>query len=125
MVAGVASMGMPGFSGFVAELQVLIGAFQMSPWLAAGAALSIPVTVAYILNANNKVFMERDHAAHAQPGAQEDAHAHPLPPISLPEKIAAVMLMALLLIVGLYPSIMLDMIKANVALFLQAIPVTP
>src|ERR1043166_7176559 len=37
LIGGAASMGLPGFSGFVAEIQVLIGAFAMSPWLAAGA----------------------------------------------------------------------------------------
>jgi NADH-quinone oxidoreductase subunit M len=119
VIGGAASMGMPGFSGFVAEIQVLIGAFQMNPWLAAGAAVGIPLTVAYIINALNKVFMERDQAGHAH-GEAETHHA-PLPPITLPEKVGGIILMALLVIVGLYPSIMLDMIKANVVLFLQGI----
>jgi NADH-quinone oxidoreductase subunit M len=34
VVASLASMGLPGFSGFVAELQVLIGAWQAFPILA-------------------------------------------------------------------------------------------
>ena len=119
VIAGAASMGMPGFSGFVAEIQVLIGAFQMSPWLAIGAAVGIPVTVAYILNALNKVFLDRDDAGHHGDG--QDAHPT-LPPISLPEIVAGVVLMALLVIIGLYPSIMLDMIKANVELFLKGLP---
>ena len=34
VLASVASMGLPGFSGFVAELQVLIGAWQAFPTLA-------------------------------------------------------------------------------------------
>src|SRR5437867_5240033 len=34
IIAGLASMGLPGFSGFVAELQVLIGTWQAFPWLA-------------------------------------------------------------------------------------------
>src|SRR5439155_11129032 len=33
-IASVASMGLPGFSGFVAELQVLIGAWHSSPTMA-------------------------------------------------------------------------------------------
>src|SRR5881397_3377193 len=37
VIGGAASMGLPGFSGFVAEIQVLIGAFAMSPWLAGAA----------------------------------------------------------------------------------------
>lgn len=119
VIGGAASMGLPGFSGFVAEIQVLAGAFELSPWLALGAALSIPITVAYIMNANNKVFMEQDAAGH-HPAGPTDSHAtgHALPPITLPEIIAAVMLMALLVIVGLYPSIMLDMIQKNVELYL-------
>src|ERR1019366_6087096 len=32
VIAGMASMGLPGFSGFVAELQVLIGAWTAKPW---------------------------------------------------------------------------------------------
>ena len=42
VIGGAASMGLPGFSGFVAEIQVLIGAFPMNPWLALGAGLEHP-----------------------------------------------------------------------------------
>ncbi len=40
-IASVASMGLPGFSGFVAELQVLIGAWQAFPTLAVVAGVGI------------------------------------------------------------------------------------
>src|ERR1700687_4051215 len=102
VIGGAASMGMPGFSGFVAEYQILVGAFQMHPLLALAAGLSIPITVAYIINANNKVFMERDEPAggHGH-GHGDEGSAHPLPPITLPEGVAAIILMALLVIVGL------------------------
>jgi NADH-quinone oxidoreductase subunit M len=149
LIAGAASMGLPGFSGFVAELQVLIGAFSMSPWLALAAGVSIPITAGYILNALHKVFFaEEEHAAHGSPssshshghgGAGErgallrapdsSGHGHGdggaggsrwnLPPISLPEIVAGVILMSLLVIVGVYPSIMLHMIVPNVELFLR------
>ena len=33
VIAGMASMGLPGFSGFVAEVQVLVGAWRAFPWL--------------------------------------------------------------------------------------------
>lgn len=121
VIAGAASMGMPGFSGFVAEIQVLIGAFEMSPWLAAGAGLGILITVAYILNAVHKVFFaEEEHSTADNHSHGGDAPARwELPAITLPEKVAGVILMALLVIIGLYPSIMLNMIKANVELFLR------
>ncbi len=127
VVAGAASMGMPGFSGFVAEYQILVGAFHMHPLLALAAGLSIPLTVAYILNANDKVFMEQDQPAdgggHGHDHKPGSGGPHPsLPPITLPERVAAIILMALLVIVGVYPSIMLNMIKANVQLFLRGAP---
>jgi NADH-quinone oxidoreductase subunit M len=127
LIGGAASMGLPGFSGFVAEIQVLIGAFSMSPWLAAGAGISIVITAGYILNALHKVFFaEEEHAA-----GSRDAHGHggegdsrwKLPSISVPEVVAGVILMSLLVIVGLYPSIMLNMITPNVQLFLKGMGV--
>ena len=131
VIAGMASMGMPGFSGFVAEIQVLIGAFHMSPWLTVGVGIGIVLTIAYILNAIHKVFFAEEehvpvsghsaHGSHQQNGATGESRWN-LPPISLPERVAAIILMALLVIVGLYPSIMLNMIKANVELFLRRMP---
>src|SRR5579871_6407514 len=32
VIAGIASMGLPGFSGFVAELQVIVGSWHATPW---------------------------------------------------------------------------------------------
>jgi NADH-quinone oxidoreductase subunit M len=113
VVAGAASMGMPGFSGFVAELQVLIGAFRLSPWLVVGAGVGIVITVAYILHALHKVFFAEEEAGRGGKPAWS------LPGISVPEKVAGMILMALLVIIGIYPSVMLDMIKANVELFLR------
>jgi len=55
-LAGMASMGLPGFSGFIAELQVLIGAWQASPTIAVIAGLGIVVGVAYTLRALQQAF---------------------------------------------------------------------
>jgi NADH-quinone oxidoreductase subunit M len=41
VIAGLASMGMPGFSGFVAELQVLIGAWKAFPTFAVWRGWSV------------------------------------------------------------------------------------
>ena len=56
VIAGMASMGLPGFSGFVAELQVLIGAWQAFPTLAVLPGLGILIGVAYTLRAMQKAF---------------------------------------------------------------------
>jgi len=56
VVGGLASMGMPGFSGFVAELQVLIGAWKAFPTFAVLAGVGILIGVAYTLRAIQKAF---------------------------------------------------------------------
>jgi NADH-quinone oxidoreductase subunit M len=109
VIAGAASMGIPGFSGFVAELQVLIGAWKAFPTLAVISGVGILVGVAYTLRAMQKAFFGE---AEAQPDDAHDAH-HPLEPISVPERIGAVMMIGVALFVGLYPRILLDVIVSS------------
>jgi len=71
-IAGVASMGLPGFSGFVAEFQVLIGAWQVFPKMTILAGVGIVVGVAYTLRALQKAFYSDT------PTAAQDGLAHGL-----------------------------------------------
>jgi len=107
VVAGLASMGMPGFSGFIAELQVLIGAWQAFPTLAVICGLGIIIAVAYTLRAIQKSFYsgQRLDASTQSPAA--------LSSISLPERIGAVVLIVATVVVGLYPPILLNLIKSG------------
>ncbi len=76
--AGVASMGLPGFSGFVAELQVLVGAWQANPWWTIVSGIGIIVGVAYIWRALQKAFftdaLPSPHELEAEQAAQIRAH---------------------------------------------------
>jgi NADH-quinone oxidoreductase subunit M len=111
-IASVASMGLPGFSGFVAELQVLIGAWQVSPTLAVVAGLGILVGVAYTLRALLQAFFP-EHAPGAMP-APALGNPHPrLEPITIPERIGAVLLIGTSLLIGLYPRLLLDFIAPS------------
>jgi NADH-quinone oxidoreductase subunit M len=123
VLAGLASMGMPGFSGFVAELQVLIGAWKAFPTFAVLGGLGVLIGVAYTLRAMQKAFFS------GAPGLAEQARAglsgrgtdlqerstvkEPMPPITVPERIGAVMLIAAALVIGLWPSLLLDLIQAS------------
>jgi NADH-quinone oxidoreductase subunit M len=102
-VASFASMGLPGFSGFAAELQVLIGAWQAFPTFAVLAGLGILVGVAYTLRVLQKSFF-------SDGGEPAEVQAHPLPPISVPERIGAAILIAITVVIGLYPRLLLDLI---------------
>ncbi len=108
VVAGLASMGMPGFSGFVAELQVLIGAWKAFPTLAVLTGFGILVGVAYMIRTIQQSFYS-GKAAQAAPLPESDDE-HPLEPITVPERFGAAMLLAATLIIGLHPRLLLDLI---------------
>jgi NADH-quinone oxidoreductase subunit M len=104
-------MGLPGFSGFVAELQVLVGAWKVNPWWVAAAGVGIVVGVAYTWRAMQKAFFsDALPAAHAL----EQEQAHPFAAITWPEVTGVALLVGVSLAVGLYPRILLDTIEPAV-----------
>ena len=109
--AGVASMGLPGFSGFVAELQVLVGAWQANPWWAAVSGIGIIVGVAYIWRALQKAFFTDSLPT---PHEFESEREHKFAPITWPEYAGVALLGISTLVVGVYPRILLDSIEPAV-----------
>jgi NADH-quinone oxidoreductase subunit M len=111
VIAGMASMGLPGFSGFVAELQVLIGAWIARPWWTVTAGIGIVIGVAYTWRALQRAFF-----ADRLPTPEE----HPktgwpdLGAITWPEMTGVALLTLTSLAVGLYPRILLDTIEPAV-----------
>ena len=103
VVAGMASMGLPGFSGFVAELMIVIGVWHAFPILTACVGLGLVVGVAYIWRAMQKAFF-------AEAGLEAVPTQAPLPPISIPERLGAIILIVSSVIVGLYPQMLLNII---------------
>jgi NADH-quinone oxidoreductase subunit M len=111
VIAAVASMGLPGFSGFVAELQVLIGSWSTNPLWTAGAGIGIIVGVAYTWRALQMAFF-----SDVVPGAHviEQEQAHTFAAITWPEVTGVALLAGVSLVVGLYPRILLDSIEPAV-----------
>jgi NADH-quinone oxidoreductase subunit M len=117
VIAGMASMGLPGFSGFVAELQVLVGAWIAKPWWALAAGIGIVVGVAYTWRALQKAFFsDAPHIPHNHEHGGEHGQeaAHALAPITWPEIAGVALLGGATLAVGLYPRILLDSIEPAV-----------
>jgi NADH-quinone oxidoreductase subunit M len=104
VVASLASMGVPGSSGFVAEFHVFVGTWRAYPLIAILAAPGIFITAAYVLRMVQMVFLGK-----LKPEYEG------LPRASNFEKVALFMLAAVLILVGIYPSIMMDLIKTGVA----------
>jgi len=109
--AGVAAMGMPGFSGFVSELQILVGAWRVNPWWVAIAGIGIVISVAYIWRALQKAFFTDKLPT---PEDHPKTGWHSLGAITWPEIAGTVLLGASTLAVGIYPRILLDQIEPAV-----------
>ena len=107
VLAGLASMGMPGFSGFPAELTILIGTWKVSPMWALAAAVGVPIAAAFTL----RVIQVSFFGSTAEPAAHTAEHSHPLPPITLAEKTGALLLLGATLLVGLKPDLLLNWIN--------------
>jgi NADH-quinone oxidoreductase subunit M len=103
VIAGMAAMGLPGFSGFVAELMILIGVWRAYPLLAICVGVGIVVGVVYIWRAMQKAFFSEARAESAPPPP-------PLPPISFPERLGAIILICASVLVGIYPQVLLNII---------------
>jgi len=103
IVGGLVSMGMPGFSGFVAEFPIFMGLWQRQPLVALIAAIAIVVTAAYIMRVIGRVFFG------AMP-AEFEGH---ISPITRKDKLALVILAGLLILIGIYPAVMAPMVQSG------------
>jgi NADH-quinone oxidoreductase subunit M len=111
ILAGLSSMGMPGFAGFWAEFNIFMGMWARYPLLAILAAISIPITAAYVLRAVYIVFF----------GELKDQSFLKLPPLTWQEYAGASILAAVLLIVGLYPALLTEPIRSGVTPIAEAL----
>ncbi|MBE7501074.1 MAG: NADH-quinone oxidoreductase subunit M [Verrucomicrobiales bacterium] len=111
VVASLASMGLPGFSGFVAEISVLIGAWQSLPLAVGVTGIGIVLGVAYLLRAMQHGFFAGGEAGEINPPGSA---VPPLPPITWPEKVGAGMLLLTTVVIGLFPRLLLDYIVPSV-----------
>lgn len=97
-------MGMPGFSGFVAEFPIFMGIWKTQWMVAIIAAISIVVTASYVLLVIRRVFF----------GPMPQELEHHITPINNLDKIALVLLMALMVGIGLVPALMVPWVQTGV-----------
>jgi NADH-quinone oxidoreductase subunit M len=104
VIASAASMGIPGFSGFVAEITVLLGAWRAYPLAVLATGAGMVLVAAFTLRALKKTFFS-DAAAENTAAA-----SHAMAAISPAEKWGAALLMFATLAAGVYPKFLLDRI---------------
>jgi NADH-quinone oxidoreductase subunit M len=112
MFMGLASLGLPGLSGFMAELLVLLGSFEMAHtrWMACVAVLGILIAAAYILWTIQRMFL----------GPPNEQYAD-LPDATPVEIWSLAPLMVVVLLIGVYPQPLLRPIDASMALLANSL----
>ena len=103
IIGGLASLGLPGLSGFVSEILVFFGSFKAYPWLTAFGAFGIVLTAGYILWMVERVLF----------GPQRDRFAH-ITDSSIIEAVPLVLLVISIVVVGVYPAFLTDVFKAGI-----------
>ncbi len=101
-LAFFASMGLPGLSGFVSEVLVLLGAWPKYHVLTIVAALGIVITAGYMLWMMQRVYL----------GPPNEKYTS-LPEINGREIFTLFPLGVIVVIVGVYPRVVLDLLQAS------------
>ena len=100
-LAAFASLGLPGLAGFVAELQIFVGAFGVYPWLAVIGLLGILITAALFLRMLRQMFF-----------GDLPAERKGFADLNRTETVLLTALLALVVLIGIWPTWLLLLIDA-------------
>ncbi|MGM9852058.1 MAG: NuoM family protein [Muribaculaceae bacterium] len=105
VIAGMASLGLPGLSGFVAEMTIFVGSFQHADLFHRAftivACCSIVITAVYILRVVGKLLF----------GPVQDQHHLKLTDATWWERLSTVTLIVSVAAIGCFPNFFADLIK--------------
>ena len=115
MIAGFASLGLPGMSGFVAEMTIFFGAFENNDLFhrifVIAATTSIVITAVYILRVVGKLIL----------GPVKDEHHLKLTDATWWERLSTVTLIACLAGIGFFPNWINETIQHSFAPIISAL----
>lgn len=103
LVAALGSVGLPGMSGFISEFTLFVGSFTAFPWLSAVATLGMILGALYLLFAMQRTTF----------GPQRTEYEGLVDARST-EWVPLVVLVALVVWIGVYPSILGDVVHGTV-----------
>jgi len=105
----MANVGLPGTSGFIGEFLTLVGIFQVNTWVAAVATSGVILSAAYALWLYRRVVF----------GELVKESLKTITDMTTREKVIFAPLVAMTLILGIYPSLVTDRIGPSVAHLVQ------
>jgi NADH-quinone oxidoreductase subunit M len=94
-------MGIPGFSGFAAEITILIGAWRSYPLAVCMSGIGMVLVAAFTLRALKRTFFDE-----ALPQTEIA-----LEPITIAEKLGVTLLIFATVAVGIYPKLLFDRVQ--------------
>ena len=104
LIFTMANVGLPGTSGFVGEFLALLGAFEANTWVAIGATTGVILSACYALYLYRRVMF----------GPLEKERLKQMLDLTGREKAMLYPLAALVILFGVYPSIVFDVTEASV-----------
>jgi NADH-quinone oxidoreductase subunit M len=111
MMAALASAGVPGFANFIAEILVLLGSWDQYRWLSVLAIFGLVITAIYLLKAIRLGFQ----------GPLNPRFAKAVDAQTVLEKFPYAMLLALLILVGCLPTIILTHIGSSTKTIMESV----
>jgi NADH-quinone oxidoreductase subunit M len=102
-IALFSSLGLPGLNGFISEFLIFRGAFPIITWATALSALGLLLTAVFILTILQRVF----HGPLNQSWSK-------MPDLTLKERIVLLPAIALMIVLGIYPQLVLGVINSTV-----------
>lgn len=110
LAAGLASLGLPGMSGFISEFMTFLGVFENHPVLGAISVVGIIITTLYLLRGILDITF----------GATADKLKN-LTEIRSIEMIPMVVLLGFVILIGIYPAILSDPLQMTLQSLLTGI----
>jgi len=104
MLFTMANVGLPGTSGFVGEILTMIGAYQVSPWIAFGAAFGMILSAMYALHLFREVVF----------GEVVNEKLVGILDVTKREAFILSLLAVMTLVLGVYPSLVTDITAVSV-----------
>jgi NADH-quinone oxidoreductase subunit M len=101
----MANVGLPGTSGFVGEILTMIGAYQVNPWVAAGAALGMILSAMYALHLYRETVF----------GEQVNEKLDAITDVTGREALILGLLAIFTILLGVYPALVTDITEPAVA----------
>ena len=117
VIAGLANLGLPGFSGFIAEMTIFVGSFENADFFRRActiiACTSIVITAVYILRVVGKILFQKVDYPHCDTVTLTDA--------TWDERVAVIGLIACVAGLGCFPLVFSYIIDSGVGSILSNI----